>query len=195
MDKYFSLPRFAKNIFMGLRGRSKLLDHHCFFVTTTCHNFLPLLATETSKDILYDALKFVNEKYSCEIISYVWMPNHIHFICYFNKENKLIEHMRDFKKYTSVKIRDQIFESDDQELIAAIQYSHRNQKIKIWKDRFDDLYLFKGKTVLQKLKYIHDNPVKKGLCTAPWEYADSSAAFYINGEVPKIPILHCSEIL
>ncbi len=180
---------------MGLRGRSKLLDYQCFFVTTTCHKFLPLLEDNKCKQILYDTMKFVNEKYSCEIISYVWMPNHIHFICYFVEQNKLIEYMRDFKKYTSIKIRDYIYESKNQELIGAIQFVHRKQKIKIWKDRFDHFHLFKGKTLLQKLQYIHNNPVRKGLCVSAWEYEDSSAAFYINGEVPKIPILHCSEII
>ncbi|HET6991369.1 MAG TPA: transposase, partial [Bacteroidia bacterium] len=142
-----------------------------------------------------ESIKFVNEKYSCEIISYVWMPNHIHLICYFTGQNKLIEYMRDFKKYTSIKIRDHIYESKNQELIAAIQYAHRKQKIKIWQDRFDDLHLFRGKTLLQKLRYIHNNPVRRGLCSSVWEYADSSAAFYINGEVSKIPIRHCSEII
>jgi putative transposase len=180
---------------MGLRGRTLLLDYHCFFVTTTCHKFLPLLEDDECKKILYDAMKFVNEKYVCEIISYVWMPNHIHFICYFKVENKLIEYMRDFKKYTSIKIRDYIFESNNQELIDSIQFVHRKQKIKIWQDRFHDFHLTKEKTLLQKLNYIHSNPVRKELCSSVWEYEDSSAAFYINGEVPKIPILHCSEII
>jgi putative transposase len=140
-------------------------------------------------------MKFVNEKYSCEIICYVWMPNHIHFICYFKEKNFLIEYMRDFKKYSSVKIRDHFYDTKNEEMIKAIQYVHRKQTIKIWKDRFDDLYLFKEKTLLQKLKYIHDNPVKKELCEIPSEYKHSSASFYHNGEVPLIPILHCREIL
>ena len=180
---------------MGLRGRTKLLDHQCFFVTTTCHDFLPLIEEEACKQILYDSLTFVNKKYACKIIAYVWMPNHIHFICYFREKNFLIEYMRDFKKFTSQAIRTHFLEKNELEIVESIRYVYRRQKFKIWKDRFDDLYLFKGKTLLQKLKYIHDNPVRKELCHVPSQYKHSSAAFYHNGEVPLLPILHCSEII
>src|SRR3954464_8824834 len=117
---------------MGLRGRTKLLDQQCFFVTSTCHNFLPLIEEEICKQILYDSLAFVNKKFSCEIIAYVWMPNHIHFICYFREKNFLMEYMRDFKKYTSHKIREHFVAKNELEIIIAIRYEYRKQHFKIW---------------------------------------------------------------
>jgi putative transposase len=103
--------------------------------------------------------------------------------------------MRDFKKFTSHEIRNHFLAKNELEIVESIRYVYRKQKFKIWKDRFDDLYLFKGKTLLQKLKYIHDNPVRKELCHSPAHYKYSSAAFYYNGEIPLLPILHCSEMI
>ena len=35
---------------------------------------------------------------------------------------------------------------------------------------------------MQKMEYMHYNPVKAGLCTFPEEYKYSSAKFYATGE-------------
>jgi hypothetical protein len=35
---------------------------------------------------------------------------------------------------------------------------------------------------MQKINYIHNNPVKAGLCLLPWEYKNSSAVNYAEME-------------
>src|SRR5574337_511293 len=89
---------------MGLRGRTRLLDYHLFFVTTTCHEFIQLIEPVEVKNILVENLNFYCKKYEAHIVAYALMPEHLHLMIYFSEENKLIEFMRDFKKYTSVQI-------------------------------------------------------------------------------------------
>ncbi|MBI3511175.1 MAG: transposase [Bacteroidetes bacterium] len=156
---------------------------------------LPLLEEEPYKKILYQSMAFVNAKYSAHIISYVFMPNHIHFIICFAKENKLIEYMRDFKKYTSYKITRTMSEVEGKESLVPLQYIYRKQVLKVWQDRFDDLYLFKTKTLLIKLNYIHENPVRKKLCDEASDYKHSSAAFYLKDETPLMPVMHFMQIV
>jgi putative transposase len=115
---------------MGLRNRTKLLDYNCFFVTTTCHNFLPLLANEHSKQVLYDSIAFVNAKYKCRIIAYVFMPDHIHFVCFFEEQNFLIEYMRDFKKFTAFRLRKYVCEEGPDWLKQAITYNTGSRNLK-----------------------------------------------------------------
>ncbi|MFZ1527276.1 MAG: hypothetical protein WAT19_00870 [Ferruginibacter sp.] len=50
--------------------------------------------------------------------------------------------------------------------------------------------LFTPAVLLQKLEYIHLNPVRAGLCKYPEEYKYSSAAFYLNGNDPFGIVAH-----
>ncbi|XWW43641.1 transposase [Fibrella sp. USSR17] len=91
---------------MGLRNRTKLTDHRCFFVTITCHEHHFFLPDEVSFTILYENIRFYNQKYSTRLVAYVFMSNHIHLIVYFEQENRLSDYVRDFKKMTSRTLRD-----------------------------------------------------------------------------------------
>ena len=180
---------------MPLRDRTRLTDYSCFFVTTTCNNWLNLFQSDKYFSLLYDSLGFVNKKYNAQIVAYVFMPNHIHLILYFHEENHLSSYMRDFKKYTSVQIR-KLIESDGQaDLLNLLRYPDREQKFKVWMDRFDDVVIRSPKVLLTKMQYIHLNPVKKELVKYPQDYKHSSAGFYLKEITPLIPILHFSELM
>lgn len=67
------------------------------------------------------------------------MPNHIHFIVYFKEANKRIDFMRDFKKFTSTKVRQEIDKADI-ELLEKIRINQNAQVFKVWQDRFDEVF-------------------------------------------------------
>ena len=181
---------------MPLRHRSRFLDYSCFFVTTTCNAWYHLLVTEDHFNLLYDSLAFVNRKYQASIVAYVFMPNHIHLIVYFHQENHLSAYMRDFKKYTSAYIRKMLEDSHQDRLLYKLRYHDgKRQKYKVWEDRFDDVVIRNGRILMIKFNYIHKNPVKKGLSERPEDYIHSSASYYENDTVPRIELLHVSELL
>lgn len=93
---------------MGLRDRTLYPEADCFFVTTTCYKWYHLLAMDSCKEIVADSINFLNEKYVSSLLGYVHMPNHIHLILFFKNANLISDWMRDLKKFTSVKIRQQI---------------------------------------------------------------------------------------
>jgi len=180
---------------MPLRDRTRLTDYSCFFVTTTFNNWLALLQSERYFSLLYDSLNFVNKKYNAQIVAYVFMPNHIHLIIYFIKDNYLSSYMRDFKKFTSVQIRTYLESDGHIELLNQLRYADRQQKFKVWMDRFDDVVIRSTKVLLTKMQYIHFNPVKKELVKIPEDYLHSSAGFYLKEQVARLPILHYSELV
>jgi putative transposase len=51
-----------------------------------------------------------------------------------------------------------------------------------------DLNLFSPDTVREKLEYMHNNPVKRGLCKAPADWRWSSASFYAGGDIGPVQI-------
>lgn len=85
---------------MGLRDRTRLEEHRCFFITNTCAQHHFFLIDETCFSILYENLHFYNRRYNARLIGNVFMSSHIHFILYFNGETRLSDYMWDFKKMT-----------------------------------------------------------------------------------------------
>ena len=177
---------------MGLRNRSLLTEERCFFITTTCHQHLPLLADSTCFSILFDSFLFYNEKYKAKLLAYVLLNNHIHFIIYFQEETRLMDYMRDFKKFTSLKLQEHI-ETNYPDQIWYIEHKKRSQHFKIWTDRYDDVYLYSRDVCEIKIEYIHNNPVRAGLVGNPSDYPYSSAAFY-EGKREKSKLMHFREV-
>lgn len=179
---------------MPLHNHTHYQDYSCFFITTSCFERQHLLCDEQCFDIIIENFKFYNQKYKAGIIAYVLMVNHIHFIIYFEEENRLSDYMRDFKKFTSLRIREHL-QVAYPEKASELVYERRTQKFKVWEDFFDGQHLYSRRVCEVKIDYIHDNPVKAGLVTRPEFYKYSSAAFYYAEKPVKSMLLHYMDVL
>ncbi len=176
---------------MGLRNRQHYNDKNIFFITTTCYKWYHLLIAGQAMEIVADSLVFCSKKHDSDILAYVLMPNHIHFIIYFKEANKRIDFMRDFKKFTSTKVRQEI-EKADIELLGKIRINQNGQVFKVWQDRFDEVFLENRELFEIKLNYIHNNPLQPHwkLSINIEDYFYSSALFYEKGIQNKIEVKH-----
>lgn len=180
---------------MGTRHRTSLTEHRLRFITTTCNQWLPLFINEICYRILADSINFVNQKYRVQAVAYVFMPNHIHLILLFEDGEVISAYMRDFKKFTAGEIRREIEKKGRHDLLEKIKYKTRKQLYKVWQDRFDDFYILNNKTLLTKMNYIHENPVRKGLCESIGDYRYSSARFYFKDEETGVKMFHFAELM
>ena len=57
----------------------------------------------------------------------------------------------------------------------------KDRKYQLWERNALSVDLWSEKVLIQKLRYIHENPVRAGLCKYPEEYKYSSAMFYKTG--------------
>jgi REP element-mobilizing transposase RayT len=93
--------------------------------------------------------------------------------------------LRDFKKYTSTRIRQQLEKNGKSETIERLRTNARgkkNQVFKLWMERFDELVIENDKTLQIKIDYIHNNPVKAGFVDQSEHWEFSSARNYILGD-------------
>jgi putative transposase len=168
---------------MSLRGRSKLSEKNLmFFVTTTVVNFERIFHSDKYFDILTDSLIFLISKYKAKLFGFVLMPNHIHLIIETVSAETISAFMRDFKKFTSTKIRKQLEVDgrvDLREKLLTNAVGVKGQVFKLWMDRFDDVMIFTEKIFYEKLNYIHFNPVKAGFVKSPEEWRYSSYQNYV----------------
>ena len=180
---------------MGTRNREKFGDHRLRFITTTCHEWLHLFNEESDFSILAASLQFVNDKHKAEILAYVFMPNHIHLIVLFENGESISPYMHDFKRFTSVAIRKKMDLEGRHELLEKIKVDSKEQKFKVWQDRFDDLYIRDIKALQIKMNYMHENPVRRGLAEANSDYKYSSAGYYEKEEQGFMPVTHYLEAM
>jgi len=152
-----------------------------YFSTYTNLCWIPVLENDEYKNIIIDSLRFLVEDGRIVLYGFVIMPNHIHLIWQIGDKYKLKDVQRDFLKYTSQMIRFKMIESKDgvpSELIV----NSRDRKVQIWERNGLSFMLFGYEMALEKLEYIHKNPMSKkwSLCNSIEEYKYSSYNFYFS---------------
>ena len=125
-----------------------------------------------------------------DVLAYVIMPNHLHFLLHYNGGSKnlntVIGNGKRFIAYEIIELLKQKREHVLlQKLSAAVKDKDRSRgkKHEVWKDGFDVKECRTEKFILQKLIYIHENPVRGRwkLCETSVDYLHSTAKFYFNG--------------
>ena len=158
----------------------EIVEDYAQFFTATIHEWKPVLAYPEVKKIILDSLAFLSENERAYIYGFVIMNNHIHLIWQIREGHVLQDVQRDFLKYTAQKIR--LFLQDHYpDLLKELKVNLKDRKYQIWKRNSLNVPLYSQSVSQQKLDYIHQNPVKAGLCEYPPDYDYSSARFYYTG--------------
>ncbi len=177
---------------MGLRHRNLFeKSGRLFFVTTSVQDNSPVFTSSDYYEILADSINFVKKKCEFAIVAFVLMPSHIHLITHFNDEPKLSEVMRDFKKFTSTKIRQQIEKDKRDRLLQKLRdnaVGKKHRVFKLWQDRFDSFVITNPRTLKSKIDYIHSNPVRANLVERITDWQYSSATYYYLNQQLKIEV-------
>ncbi len=178
-------------------------DIYCmYFCTFTCYNWLSLIEKTNSYDLVYKWFTLLRND-TVEVVAYVIMPNHIHCILYFPSANfdlnKIIGNAKRFMAYELVNRLAQQKELATLQLLqdaVTAREKKKGQLHKVFKDSFDAKAIFSEKFLLQKLNYIHHNPVsgKWNLAKDFVGYEHSSASFYEEGLAKHFLPKHFREI-
>jgi putative transposase len=173
-----------------------------YFCTFTCFNWLPLIEITKSYDLVYNWFNILKEE-KTDTVAYVIMPNHLHCILHFTEANfdlnKIIGNAKRFMAYEIVERLKEKNETGMLELLAASvteREKKKGQLHKVFKNSFDAKAIFSDKFLMQKLDYIHYNPVsgKWQLAKEFVEYEHSSASFYEAGIVKHFLPLHFRDL-
>jgi len=171
-------------------GKYKVIEDAIpHFVTFTVVGWVDIFSRALYKDLIIESLRYCQEQKSLEIHAWVIMTNHVHLIIS-SKENKLPDVVRDFKKYTSKQILKAIKanheESRKEWMLNLFAYAGRNNNnnkdMQFWKQDYHPVMLDTSEKYEQRLRYLHENPVRSGLVWEAWQYKYSSAIDYYKGE-------------
>jgi REP element-mobilizing transposase RayT len=155
-----------------------------YFTTTTVVGWVDLFTRPQLKNVMLSSLKYCQLNKGLIIHSWCLMPSHLHSIVSTRGES-LSNIFRDFKKFTAREIIGQLGSLRESrrgwiaDLFSEVGDSYKRvDKYKIWQDGNHPIYLFDQRIALQKLNYIHNNPVVDGTVSEPEHYLYSSARDY-----------------
>ena len=150
------------------------------YITASMRNWLPLLLEDKLKNIVTDSLRFMVANKRIELNAFVVMNNHIHLIWQPLAGHSLSSIQLSFMKFTAQQIKINLA-ADRPALLEQCKVNKTDREYQIWKRNPLSIELSSEKVFLQKLEYIHYNPVKLNLCSVPEDYHYSSAIFYEKG--------------
>lgn len=160
-----------------------------YFVTITVVGWVDIFTREVQKNVIVESLQYCQKEKGLEIYGFCLMSNHLHLICKAVKQITLSEIIRDLKKFTSKEIIKAINKEPESRRDWMLKYFQeackhlkRVQKYKVWQDGYHAEILYSRKFLLQKLNYIHNNPVKAGIVEQPEYFLYSSARNYAGLE-------------
>lgn len=136
------------------------------FVTFSCHGRRPYLGTDAARDLFERSLEAMRLRYDFFLTGYVVMPEHVHLLISEPKGVLLAKVIQALK------------------LSVAVQSEHRP----FWQIRYYDFNVYTEKKRIEKLRYMHRNPVKRGLVQKPYDWRWSSFRHYLTGEVGVVEI-------
>ena len=142
---------------LGLKRYQHEGDDH--FITFSCYRREPYFTTTASKDIFLDSLELTRKRYNFEVLGYVVMPEHVHL---------LVSEPLDYETPLSKALQS-----------LKLSVSKRLAPKPLWQARYYDFNVFTHNKRVEKLKYMHRNPVTRGLVEKPEDWRWSSYRHYL----------------
>jgi REP element-mobilizing transposase RayT len=162
------------------RSRYKIIEEDKpHFLTCTTVNWLPLFTNPEIGSIIFESLKFMQDNDRLTIYAYILMENHLHLIASLKELSKEIGI---FKSYTARKIIDHLKERNAKDILKLLNFyklkHKRDRDYQLWQEGSNPKQILNEKMMIQKIEYMHFNPVKRGYIDEPVHWRYSSARNY-----------------
>ena len=170
---------------------------HLHFITCSCYQRRPLLGAARARNRFVEILGQVRDRYGFALVGYVVMPEHVHLLISEPKRGTPSTVLQVLKQRVSRALRNKKSrprprtgtskEPPSVQLALAFHKSHAALP-RFWQRRFYDFNVWSRKKKIEKLNYMHMNPVKRKLVTRPQDWPWSSFSFYQRGDVGLVQI-------
>lgn len=146
------------------------------FLTFSCYQRRPFLRTGRKRNIVLWSLERARQQFGFVVVGYVVMPEHVHLLVS-EPERGVLAAAIQWMKQTSSRLAHRGRGSRQLEL-----FSEAEVHTPFWQTRYYDFNIWTAEKRIEKLKYMHRNPVVRGLCGSPEEWRWSSYRGYALGE-------------
>jgi putative transposase len=153
-------------------------DGDLHFITFSCFRRHPLLGSPARRDLLLRVLEQVRRRYRFVVLGYVVMPEHVHLLISEPQKKNPSTVMQAIKLGFARRVLAQLRRRRSLRQATLFEHAPRH----IWQPRFYDFNVWTDRKRIEKLQYMHRNPVKRGLVRSPEMWRWSSYRSYAFGE-------------
>ena len=158
------------------------------YVTFQIVKWIDIFTRQVYRDIIIDCLRYSRQYKALEVYAYVIMSNHVHLLIRCGR-GRLSDTIREIKSYTARKIINTIDTEAEsrREWISNLfgfcaKQHKRNEQYLVWTHENHAEIVYNNGFMDQKIKYIHENPVRAGIVKRVDDYLYSSARNYAGLE-------------
>ena len=151
------------------------------FLTCTVVEWLPVFSRPEAAEIVLNSWRFLQAHNRLTLYGYVIMENHLHLVA---SAPDLVAEMQAFKSFTARQIIDFLESRADRRMLQMLEWykaRHKGQsRYQLWQEGSHPQMIQGEEMLLQKLEYMHNNPVRRGYVDDPAHWRYSSARNYLG---------------
>jgi putative transposase len=153
-------------------------DSPCLSITAVAKERLPVFRTDALKTVLCRALDEARGSGGFLILAYVVMPDHLHIIT--DGARKSSDALRFIKGIAARRIIQHLKDGNFRASLEKLRLGARRdqQGYSLWEHESNVVLLTVEPTFMQRVNYIHQNPVRAGLVERAEEYRWSSVRYW-----------------
>jgi putative transposase len=157
------------------------------FVTFTCYHRHRWFTSDANRHVFELALERVRRKFKLRVYGYVVMPDHVHILLSEPDRGALADALKSLKQGVARRL----LMSPPLKPKAGLSGPPETPSGKgehFWQKRYYDFNIRNYPQFVEKLRYIHRNPVRAGLCERPEDWKWSSFLHYATGHEGRVEI-------
>jgi len=175
------------------------INHKIYFITKIIYKRIPIFKLNSKySHIVIENLKYYRNKFKFGLYGFVIMPDHYHLIIDTFENFSIFKIKEDMNKYIAQQIKNVLKSTNAQilqnlKIITPPRKEHKRHKYRIFQKGRYDFNVVTPEKLIEKLTYIHNNPIRAKLIEKAEDYLFSSARNYILEDnslitLDKLPI-------
>jgi REP element-mobilizing transposase RayT len=164
-------------------------DSPGFYITIVTKNRLPVFQTDKMRELLCRAIDEARKSPQFLLFAYVIMLDHVHLLT--SRPSTVSDLLRRIKGITARRIIDYLKVNGYESSLAKLQHQERERRFKysLWQTEKNVLPVFSEGMFMEKVNYIHGNPVRAQLVDEAIDYRWSSARIWKGLPLEDEPLL------
>ena len=170
-------------------------DTPALYITIVTKDRLPVFRTDLMKEILCRAIDEARKSAAFLLFAYVIMWDHMHLLT--SRPSTTSNVLRVLKGITARRMIDYLKGNGHSSSLAKLQHQERdrNYRYSLWQTEKNVLPIFSEGMFMEKVNYIHQNPVRAGLSERAEDYQWSSARIWKRHPCEHEPLVMDNDLI
>ena len=156
------------------------------FITSSTYRRVPVFVSESFCQTFAEVLGTLRQEFGFRLVGWVLMPDHFHLLIRpwpAESTPLLVQQLKQRTAYRVLQtLRQNSGDTGHRKVLVRFRLPetvHDHAQYRVWQRRYYVMNTFTEKKRLEKVNYMHGNPVKRGLVASPDQWPWSSFRFHL----------------